>query len=453
MTRYKPMTHQNFSLKFLASNDEVFDMSDPGTGKTMPEILDFERRRKKKGKCALVLASKSLLESAWGDDIKKFAPNLTYSVAYAENREKAFAANADIYITNHDAAKWLEKKPKSFFAKFDTLILDESSAFKHHTSQRSKSVAKIAKFFQRRRLMSGTPNTNGISDIWHQMFIVDGGKRLGKSFYAFRSAVCTPIQVGRDADMIKWVDKPNAEAIVGALIQDVVIRHKFEDCVDIPPNHKYSVNYHLNKKHMAAYKELLDDSILKLKDRNVTAINKAVLYGKLLQLASGAVYGDDGQYALIDTGRYELTMDMVEERSHSIVFFYWQHQRDELVKQAEKRGIPYAVFDGSVVKKGAREAITDHFQKGFYRVIFAHPKSAAHGLTWTKGAATIWPSATPNLEWYLQGLKRIYRIGQTQKSETIMIISPGTLEEQVYESLQAKNVKLTTLLDCLGEAA
>ena len=135
------------------------------------------------------------------------------------------------------------------------------------------------------------------------------------------------------------------------------------------------------------------------------------------------------------------------------MFFYWQHQRDELVKQAEKRGIPYAVFDGSVTKKGAREAITDHFQKGFYRVIFAHPKSAAHGLTWTKGAATIWPSATPNLEWYLQGLKRIHRIGQTEKTETIMVIAPDTIEERVYESLNTKDAKQLTLLEYFKEAA
>ena len=449
--------HQKETGTFLRKNKIVFDMSDAGTGKTFPEIMDIlERRYKKRGKCTLVIASKSLLESAWADDIQKFAPTLKYSIALAENREKAFEVDADVYITNHDAAKWLSNRNKKFFEQFDTLIIDESTAFKHHTSQRSKAIAKIAKFFPNRRLMSGTPMTNGVCDIWHQMLILDDGKRLGKSFFAFRSAVCSPEQVGPAAGMIKWTDKPNAEAIVSALIQDIVIRHRFEDCVDIPLNHRYAVNYHLPKKHMAYYKELEAESLIKVKEKTVQAINGAVLYGKLLQVASGAVYGDEdgeGEYTLLDTGRYEMVMDLVEERPHSVVFFYWKHQREELIKLAKARNLEFVVFDGSVTQKGLKEQITRNFQAGCYRVIFAHPKSAAHGLTWTKGTTTIWPSATPNLEWYLQGLKRIHRIGQTEKTETIMVIAPDTIEERVYESLNTKDAKQLTLLEYFKEAA
>ena len=449
---FKPMAHQKVSIAFLKKQPKAFDMSDPGSGKTLVEIADFADRRKKKGKCALVIASKSLLESAWGDDIRKFAPNLTTSVAYATNRQSAFDATADVYITNHDAVKWLAQKPKGWFAKFDTLIVDESSAFKHHTAQRSKGLAKISKFFDYIRLMSGTPNTNGVCDLWHQVFVLDGGKRLGRSFFGFRSAVCVPEQVGPAASMVKWVDKENAEAIVSALISDIVIRHRFEDCVDIPANHQYSVNYHLPKKHMEKYKELEDNSILMLKKSSVTAINGAVLYGKLLQLASGAVYNDDGGYSLIDTERYSLVLDLVQERQHSVVFFHWQHQRDQLIEMAIARKVRYALIDGTVSGK-KRDEVVKHYQAGFYDVIFAHPQSAGHGLTLTKGTATIWTSPTHNLEHYLQGLKRIHRIGQKEKTETIMVLAPGTVEERVYESLCAKNVKLTTLLDYLKETA
>ena len=451
MTTFKPMAHQKVSTAFLKKQPKAFDMSDPGTGKGFVEWVDFAERRKKKGKCALVIATKSILDSVWVDDCKKFTPHLTTSVATAANREAAFKVEADVYITNHDAVKWLSQKPKGWFAKFDTLIVDESSAFKHHTSQRSKACAKISKFFDYIRLMSGTPNTNGVCDLWHQVFVLDGGKRLGRSFFGFRSAVCVPEQVGPAASMVKWVDKENAEAIVSALISDIVIRHRFEDCVDIPANHQYSVNYHLPKKHMEKYKELEDNSSLMLKKSSVTAINGAVLYGKLLQLASGAVYNDDGGYSLIDTERYSLVLDLVQERQHSVVFFHWQHQRDQLIEMAIARKVRYALIDGTVSGK-KRDEVVKHYQAGFYDVIFAHPQSAGHGLTLTKGTATIWTSPTHNLEHYLQGLKRIHRIGQKEKTETIMVLAPGTVEERVYESLCAKNVKLTTLLDYLKEA-
>lgn len=438
------------SFLLLRHNGYIFATGN--TGKTFIEIEDFAARRKKRGKCALVLATKSLLDSAWVSDIRKFAPHLTTSVAHATNREKAFAETADVYITNHDAVKWLATKNKAWFARFDTLIIDESSVMKHHTSQRSKAAAKISTFFTYIRLLSGTPNTNGVCDLWHQVFILDQGKRLGRSFFAFRSALCTPEQVGPSANAVRWRDKENAENIAASLISDIVIRHRFEDCVDIPANHQYTVDYYLNKKHMAAYKELEDNSILLLKKSSITAINGAVLYGKLLQLASGAAYNDNGQYSLVDSGRYDLILDLVQEREHSVVFFHWTHQRDHLIKRAKARGITYALIDGTVSSKQRDEAVK-HYQAGFYTTLFAHPQSAGHGLTLTRGTATIWASPTHNLEHYLQGLKRIHRIGQKEKTETIMVIAPGTIEEQVYASLQAKDVKLTALLDYLKEAA
>ena len=438
--------HQLESMAFLKKQPRVLDASDPGTGKTRVEIESMQLP-------ALVLAPKSLLASAWGNDIKKFSPKLNVSIAYATNREKAFAADADVYITNHDAAVWLAKKPDSFFAKFKktgTLIVDESSAFKHHDSNRSKALAKIRKHFPYRRLMSGTPSTNGITDLWHQIFLLDDGKRLGKRFFQFRSAVCVPKQVGPASSMVKWVERDGADAVVSALIKDITIRHKFEDCVDIPANHQYSVAFDLNKKHMAMYLELEASAVLYLRGGNVSAVNAAVLYGKLLQASSGAVYNDAGSYSLLDTDRYELIMDLAEARAHSIVFFNWVHQKEQLIEIAKKRGITYTLIDGTVSSAKRQEAV-ELYQSGFFQVLFAHPQSAGHGLTLTKGTATIWASPTHNLEHYLQGLKRIHRIGQTLKSETIMVLAPGTIEELVYENLMNKDAKMGSLLRYLKE--
>lgn len=448
--------HQKTSLKILNKAPSIFDMSDPGTGKTRVQIEDFAARRRAGGGPALVIATKSLLKSAWANDFAKYAPDMKVSLAYANNRDKAFAEKADVYVTNHDAVSTLVRKPASFWKPFKdgTLIIDESSAFKHHTSQRSKAVGKIAKLFPTRRLLSGTPNSNGICDIWHQVKILDDGKRLGSSFFGFRAAVCTTEQTGPMPNMVKWIDKPHAEATVAAMIADITIRHKFEDCVDIPENLKYPVSFALNPKHMAAYAELEAQSVLYLENNdNVTAINGAALYTKLLQLASGAVYKGEGDYALIDTDRYELVLDLAAERKHSIVFFNWAHQRDELMKLAEKRGISFALIDGTVTRKGERERIVEAYEQGFYQVLFGHPQSMGHGLTLVKGTATIWASPTPNLEHYLQGLKRVHRIGQTQKTETIMVVAKDTIEEKVYEALNAKNVRMDSLLMYLKQKA
>jgi hypothetical protein len=735
----KPFKHQEKSLKHGLGTDVVFDCSDPGTGKTYVRIKAFERRRKHKSKCALVLAPKSLLRSVWFNDFKKFAPSLTVAVSTAGKHEVVFAQDADVYVTNIDAVKWLAKQNKAFFDRFDELIIDECfpsgtlvdtpggprniesltigdtvntsagplpitntfvsqsnllvrldlengktiyctenhpiatnlgwrnagdcydllavqlnvhqytqsgaallqpsvfeksllgehasggfsdtnsesvegaqrkdsleqghplqnrdeskakfgahnlgtqtddiggqrenepprangsrdvaenmaaaasdqhqtaegqripiqlqtrlcehkteensrdrrefayiaetlrceerfisgvtrvvrvsrieqrdrvnvynlqvdgphdysvegtlvhncTAYKHHTSQRSKAALKISKFFKYRSCMTGTPNSNTICDVWHQVMLLDGGKRLGSSFYGFRNSVCTPKQIGFNANAVQWTDKDGAEEAVFGLLSDIVIRHKFEDCVDIPENHQYNVPYFLSPTHRKSYDEMQETALLQLYGplekrvaarmrgkpptpiATVSAIHAGVMAQKLCQIASGAVYESPDKYHLIDPSRYEMILDLIEERKHSLTFFLWKHQRDLLLSEADRRGITYALIDGST-KENERNDIVARYQRGAYQTIFAHPKSAAHGLTLTKGTATIWASPTYDLEIFKQGSKRQHRMGQTQKTETIIVTADDTIEQSVFDKMLVKDARMTNLLD------
>ena len=465
MKTTKPFAHQRKSLSHAKTTDVVLDCSDAGTGKTGVVVWDFETRRKKGGGCALVLGPKSLLRSAWFNDFKKFAPKLKVVIAPVETRGEAFAEDADVYVTNHDAAKWLAKQPKKFFDKFDTLVIDESTAYKHATSQRSKAAAKIAKYFKYRRAMTATPNSRSITDVWHQVFLLDGGQRLGKSFFQFRNTVCHPVQVGRSEKAIQWTDKEGAEEAVFGLLQDIVVRHKLEECVDIPANHRYTVEYELTPKQRKAYDEMRDKQMLVLfpptadnlaarlmgkKKRDttvITAVHAAVALNKLLQIASGAIYESSDKYHLIDSSRYVMAMDLAEERVQPLIFFHWKHQRDALVAEAQKRGLKYGLIDGSVPQT-ARDAMMLQYQAGMLDGMFAHPKSAAHGLTFTRGKSTIWVSPTADAELFEQGSKRQHRIGQTEKTEVITILAKDTQDERVYnEILVPKQKRMTNLLD------
>jgi SNF2 family DNA or RNA helicase len=442
--------HQRSSTDFILSHERALDASDPGTGKTRVQIEAFARRLADGGGKALVIAPKSLLRSAWEDDFRKFAPHVATSVATATNRDKAFARVADVYITNTDAVNWLSKQPAKFFFGFDTLIIDEMSTFKHSTSQRSKNLNKIKKHFRYRYGMTGTPNSNTITDIWHQYFVLDDGQRLGTSFFAFRSATCEPKQIGPQPNMVKWTDKPGIEGAVTSLVKDITVRHRFEDCISIPENHQYCVNYHLDTIQKSKYRTMELAALVNVGRSTVNAVNAAAQITKLLQIASGAVYTDTGEYGLVSTGRYSLICDLVEQREHSIVFFHWKHQRDELIKELEDRKISWTLVDSSVNDKKRHEAV-DLFQKGFYRVLLAHPQSAAHGLTLTKGTTTIWSSPTYNLEHWLQGNRRIYRAGQQKRTETIVVIAPGTIEQEVYEKMLLKNDRQVSMLEFLQE--
>lgn len=453
----KPMAHQAVSLAHDAKTDLVFDTSDPGTGKTAVRVWAYAKRRRagKAGKL-LVLGPRTILKSTWINDFKKFAPDMKAVVAPAEKREEAFAIDADVYITNHDAVKWLIKQPKQFWAQFTDLVNDESTAYKHHSSQRSRAMLKIAHMklamkpvFKHKANLTATPNSNGICDLWHQVQILDGGKRLGPSFFAFRGSVCDATQVGRSAQAIRWTDKDGAEEAVFGLLNDIVIRHKFEDCVDIPATYHYTTEYELPAKQRKAYDTLEKTSLLMLQGataKTLTAVNAAAVATKLLQIASGAVYDNAGKYHLVDTGRYELITEMIEARKHSLVFFHWKHQKEQLTKHADAAGFNYCVLDGDASDKD-REQMVQAYQAGAYRVMFAHPRSAAHGLTLTKGTSTIWAGPSYDLELFQQGNKRQARIGQKEKTEVIVVIAKDTIEEKVYEMLMGKNARMSNLLD------
>jgi SNF2 family DNA or RNA helicase len=446
--------HQTRSIEFIRTRPRVFDASDPGTGKTYVAIKSFNARRMRGGGALLVVAPKTILRTAWKNDFYKFAPHLEVSVATAEVREEAFKKEADVYAINHDGVNWLAArvaKDKDFLKRFDSIVIDESGAYKHHTSQRSKSIKKLVRHFEYREAMNGTPNPNSILELWHQMVLLDDGKRLGDSFYAFRNHACTPKQVGPSANMVKWVDRPGVHEAVAKLIEDITIRHKFEECIDIPPNHRFVIEYHLTDTQMKVYRQMKAASLALIKDTVITAVNAASVATKLLQIASGAVYDESGKWHLIDRERYELVMDLVEQRKQCVVFFLWQHQKECLIEEARKRGITFGVLDGSITSDAKREETVNYFQNGLYRIILAHPQSAAHGLTLTKGTSTIWASPTYNLEHFIQGNKRIYRAGQTERTETVVIVAQGTIEAKVMAALENKSVGMEVMLSLLED--
>jgi SNF2 family DNA or RNA helicase len=452
MKRHAPplFQHQIESLDIMRRTPRVFDCSDPGTGKTRVQIELFALRNKRLKKKALVIAPLSLLEPAWESDFHKFEPSIRVKVCYAKDRAAAFAAPADVYVTNTDATTWLARQKPAFFKDFGTLIVDESSFFKHATSMRSKALNKIKKYFEYRSCLTGTPNSNTLLDIWNQINILDDGKRLGRSYYSFRSATCQPEQVGPSPQMVKWTPKEGAADAVAVLIKDITVRHKFEECVSIPPNFVTRVTYKMTPKQQKVYWMMEKANIALLAKGEVSAVNAAVQVQKLLQIASGAVYADSGEPQIIDTGRYKLIADLVDGRDKSLVFFNWAHQREALTEELTARDISFEVIDGTVpVKK--RQEIVKHFQGGFYRCLLCHPQSAGHGLTLTAGTSTIWASPTYNLEHFIQANHRIYRAGQTQKTETVLVEAANTLEGSVYQKLEAKNRAQMDMLQILKD--
>ena len=443
--------HQKVTVDFILDRESVFILNDPGTGKTRTVLEAFARYKATKPNAKLcVLAPLSILEPSWGGDIKKFTPTMRFSIAYAKNRTKAFASDADIYISNHEACKYLEKD--SPFGKDDWLVVDESTAFKNPTAKRSKALKNISTAYDKRILMTGTPVPNTVCDVWHQMLCVDGGERLGTSFWKFRNQVCLPKPVPGMPNISNWEDKPGATEWVMDMIRDVSIRYKAEDCLDLPENRVQTLTVELPPQIYSQYLQLARESVVRIDTKTINAVHAGARVKKLLQLCTGAVYDEHGEAQLAHTDRYDLVTDLVEQRPYPCVVAYnWKHERQKLQGIAQKRGISFAFIDGDVPVK-QRTAIVEQFQAGEIQMLACHPQAAGHGLTLTTGKTTIWCSPTYNSEHFQQLNRRIHRAGQTEKTETILIAASLTAELGVYEKLQGKLGRMEELLELFEQS-
>jgi hypothetical protein len=253
--------------------------------------------------------------------------------------------------------------------------------------------------------------------------------------------------VGPHQNHVQWVAKPGALEAVADLLDDISLRFQLEDVLDMPEKVEYFVDFPLSPKHFRAYEELRRRGRVMAADGGIiNPIHAAALRTKLLQLLSGSAYDDAGEVHEFSTERYELVLDLVEARPASLVAFMFGHQKEALVAEAAKRGLKYGVIDGSTPME-RRTQIVAEFQAGQLQVVFAHPATAGHGLTLTKGVATIWCGPTDNAEHYEQFNHRIYRAGQTKRTEVIKIVARATVEDKAYENLVNKVDTQTSFLN------
>jgi SNF2 family DNA or RNA helicase len=196
------------------------------------------------------------------------------------------------------------------------------------------------------------------------------------------------------------------------------------------------------------YEKFSNDLEVKLGEKDVTAVHAASLKTKQLQIASGAVYtgAGDGDYALVDTQRYDLAAEVLEQYDHAIFFFNWHHQRIEMVKRLEKMKVPFGIID-STVPQHRRDDLVAAFQAGAIKYLGLHPKTGAHGLTLTTGQAAVVISPLYEADLLKQMIHRIYRGAQDKVTNTILIEARDTVEAGVYARLDDKTARMGNYLE------
>ena len=449
----------------------------------------------------LVIAPKFVAENVWTTESAKWEHTRFLILSLATGTEKqriaALNASADIYIINRENVAWLVNQYKTRFP-FDMIVIDELSSFKSPKAQRFKALRHVLPRISRIVGLTGTPAPNGLIDLWSLLYLLDQGESLGKRLTLFRDKYFLPGR--RNGPVIyDYKLKPGADQLIHQAISGTCISMKSADYLELPGRIDHYIKVGLDEEIMKKYNDFESTLILGIKEREeITAVNAAVLSGKLRQFANGAIYDDQHNYIPIHTAKLEALRELVEQANGNSVLIFYQFRHDLIriletlkswspqtlnpppsLSKKEKIPLPFSLFQGEgarradEVKRGQGgeflfpqspiphstsdiEHPTSHilnptlphspsetlqlWNNKEIPVLLAHPASAAHGLNLQYGGnIIIWFGMDWSLELYQQANARLHRQGQSMPVNVYHLITENTIDEEVIKSLASKS--------------
>jgi SNF2 family DNA or RNA helicase len=427
---YKPFAHQKKTAAFLTLHRKAFCFNEQGTGKTSSVIwaadylmnLGYVKR-------VLVICPLSIMQSAWQNDLFKFAMHRTSVVAHSYSREKrveAINSGAEFVIINFDGTEIvldaLEK------ADFDLVVIDECNALKNPATKRWKTISKLIKPKTWLWMLTGTPAAQSPVDAYGLAKLVNPNG-VPKFSGAFKDMVMQRLT------QFKWVPRPRAEEVVHQVLQPA-IRFTKDECLDLPDITYTTREVPLTAQQKKYYKLLLEQMVATAAGEEVTAVNAASKLNKLLQLSCGAVYSDTGEIVAFDAkNRLDALKEVIEEASHKVLIFVaYTHAIHIVHEELTKAGITSDIINGQV-NPSKRNDIFNKFQNDHDpQVLIIQPQAAAHGVTLTAANVVVWWGPITSTEIYLQANARTHRAGQ-RNPVTIVHLQGSDAEKKIYKML------------------
>jgi SNF2 family DNA or RNA helicase len=417
---------------------------DMGLGKTVMTLTALDHLFKNKTiKKVLVIAPKKVAESVWSDEIEKWdhLNHLTFSkvLGTQKQRENGLVQKAQIYLINRENVVWLVSK-YGLNWPFDTVVIDELSSFKNHKSQRFKALKMIRPYIKRAIGLTGTPASNGLLDLWSELFLLDKGKRLGTRFSEYRDMYFQP--GSRDGHVVFNYTLKKGDPLLGEgyyrkevfdRIKDICFSMKTEDYIDLPACIDNDIWLEMPDDLLKKYKDFERDQVLQFIEtgKEISAVNAAGLTNKLLQFANGAIYDSEKTWHQV----HDLKLDELEERfemlnGKPLLTFY------SFISDKERIQLRF--------KKAARELKTPQdikdWNSGKIQMAICHPMSAGHGLNLQFGGWNMaWYGLPWSLELYKQAIKRIHRYGVENIVNNMRFLLKGSMDLDVSNALMGKD--------------
>lgn len=433
--------YQRRMIEHIISNSNSGLFAEMGLGKSVAaltaadELLNdrLEIRR------WLVIGTKKIAQSVWKQEGAKWdhLKHLRFSLILGTEtqRKQALRAPADVFVINRDNVAWLVSYCQGKWP-FDGVIVDESSSFKNPDSRRFKALKAVLPAVKKIVIMTGTPMPKNFLDLWSQVYLLDQGARLGKSFTQFRDAYFTrnPYSQFSFEPRPAVPGQPTPQDLISEKIKDICISLQAKDYLELPPLINRIVELEFSPENQKKYDDFERHEVLALGDENeITAINAAALTTKLLQFANGAVYDEYKKAHTIHDEKLDALCEIIEAANGQPVLtsYCFKHDLDRMCERFTKMKLNFRVLK--------TDQDVQDWNNGLIEVLIAHPASAGHGLNLQAGGNIIalfgllW-----SLELYQQFIARLMRQGQDKPVIVHHLLIKGTRDFDALEVVQGR---------------
>lgn len=444
---FTPHDYQKYCIDRIISDSSLGLFLDMGLGKTvitLTAVNELIYNRFEVGK-VLVIAPKKVAETTWTNEAQKWEHlhNLRISrvIGTLSQRVRALNTPADVYVINRENVPWLVEYDRNSW-RFDMVVIDELSSFKSSKAQRFRSLCYVRQHIKRLVGLTGTPASNGLIDLWAQIYLLDEGERLGKKITHFRAKYCDCNTHG--GHFSTYAMKPGAEGSIRAAISDICISMKAEDYLQLPECTVVDVPVYMDKRTEKRYEEFEREMLLQIDENTLDAGTAAVLSGKLMQFANGAVYDENRNAVEVHSGKLDTLSELVEglNGQHALIFYNFRHDLERILRHFGKS--PLVIRE---LKTAQDEA---DWNAGKIDLLLAHPASAGYGLNLQQGGHhVIWFGLNWSLELYEQANKRLHRQGQQERVIIHRLITQNTRDADVADALAGKQDVQNALLEAL----
>ena len=330
----------------------------------------------------------------------------------------------------------------SLITKQTMVIVDESSYIKGHRAKRTNRVTVLSERARYRLILTGTPISQGVQDLFSQMFFLSP-KILGyRSWYSFAR------------NHLEYSDKylglivgTHNEEWLAAKIKPYIYQVTKEECLDLP--FKLAESYHcsLTPEQHEFYdgaKEDFFEDVLRYESegrRFQSSIPIFRLFARLQGICCGFWKNDDGETVSLDNARLNLLRDVVERVPQDEKVIIWGKYRYAIKLIVDMLESAYGKEAVCQCHGGLNEG-QRHREIRRWRVsgrfLVATQDAGGHGLDLTASSTVIFYGNGFKYSSRLQAEDRCHRIGQVKPVTYIDIWSRCGIEERIRDALAAK---------------